>query len=41
MTDGKKRQIILNLEEIGKNGYVDRDIVLQENDVVYVPEIFW
>jgi protein involved in polysaccharide export with SLBB domain len=41
MPDGKKRHITLDLEEIGKNGQVDRDIGLQENDVVYVPEIFW
>ena len=41
LANGKKVSTHVDLDEIGKQGYKDRDIVLQADDVVYVPEIFW
>jgi protein involved in polysaccharide export with SLBB domain len=41
LPDGKKVSTKLDIDEIGKKGYKDRDIVLWADDVVYVPEIFW
>jgi protein involved in polysaccharide export with SLBB domain len=37
----KTRKIKLDLEEIGKKGQPEKDIILRPDDVVYVPEIFW
>jgi len=41
LPDGKKVSTRLDLDKIGKQGLKDLDIVLQADDVVYVPEIIW
>jgi len=41
LAGGKKIVTRLDLDKIGKQGLKDQDIVLQADDVVYVPEIYW
>lgn len=39
--DGKRGQKIVNLEEIGKEGKIEKDLLLKPGDVVYVPEAWY
>lgn len=41
LKSGKKIETEVDLEEIGKNGRVEYDYVLQNGDVIWVPEIVW
>lgn len=39
--DGNKKRTIVNLNEIGQQGLIDRDISLRAGDVVWVPETWY
>lgn len=39
--DGNKKCTIINLQEIGKNGDISKDISLRAGDVVWVPESWY
>jgi len=39
--DGNKNRTIVNLQEIGKNGDISKDISLRAGDVVWVPESWY
>ena len=41
LADGKSKAVRIDLEEIGKRGLKDKDLVLQADDVIYVPETTW
>ena len=39
--DGNKHRTYINLEEIGREGLIDKDIALRAGDVVWVPESWY
>ena len=39
--DGRQTKYFVNIDEIGKNGRIDKDITLCAGDVVYVPETWY
>lgn len=39
--EGKQTKYIVDIEEIGKNGRIDKDMILSAGDVVWVPETIW
>ncbi len=39
--DGNRRRTIVNLQEIGRNGDISKDISLRAGDVVWVPESWY
>ena len=41
MEDGKKKTIVINAKDITERGDKDKDIILQAEDIVVVPESFF
>ena len=39
--DGKQKQYIIDVDEIGKKGRADKDMTLRAGDVVWVPVTWW
>lgn len=39
--EGKQTKFIVNIDEIGKDGRIDKDLVLTSGDVIWVPETWY
>jgi hypothetical protein len=41
LKDGRKLSVSIDVEEIGRVGATDQNVILMPGDVIHVPEINW